>query len=170
MSSWTARQRKGQAHASAGSTRLCFLPKYSPDLNPIEYVSANLNWLHPKVASKSHVPSRWRDLQPFIPEESAEYFRNAARHRAVEEYFPAGLVAHERWPDNSEHAASPGQCGAELAQIGGCYPARREHQCLAFSQSSAEFRRQHCSSRGNPAWLVRYRSRRDGRHRNVWLP
>src|SRR6201984_1763322 len=64
---------------SAGAT-LFFLPKYSPDLNPIEQVFAKLKHLLRKAAART-VEAVWdaigRLLPAFMPKECANYFENA---------------------------------------------------------------------------------------------
>jgi transposase len=64
---------------SAGA-KLCFLPPYSPDLNPIEQVFAKLKTLLRKAAERT-VQATWQRigllLQHFTPQECANYFKNA---------------------------------------------------------------------------------------------
>ena len=64
---------------SAGA-KLFFLPKYSPDLNPIEQVFAKLKILLRKAAERT-VEATWRRigalLKAFSPQECANYFTNA---------------------------------------------------------------------------------------------
>ena len=64
---------------SAGA-KLFFLPKYSPDLNPIEQVFAKLKHLARKAAERS-VDATWRRigslLDAFSPHECANYLRNS---------------------------------------------------------------------------------------------
>ena len=64
---------------SAGA-KLFFLPKYSPDLNPIEQVFAKLKTLLRKAAERS-VEATWRRigalLQNFPPHECDSYLRNS---------------------------------------------------------------------------------------------
>jgi transposase len=68
-----------QAIRAAGA-KLIFLPKYSPDLNPIEQVFAKLKTLLRKAAERS-VEATWKRigalLQCFTPTECANYLRNA---------------------------------------------------------------------------------------------
>ena len=74
---------KGQAvrHLirSAGA-KLFFLPRYSPDLNPIEQVFAKLKTLLRKAAERT-VEATWKRigalLSAFAPQECANYFKNA---------------------------------------------------------------------------------------------
>ena len=60
--------------------KLFFLPKYSPDLNPIEQVFAKLKHLLRKAAART-VEAVWdaigQSLPAFIPKECANYFENA---------------------------------------------------------------------------------------------
>jgi transposase len=60
--------------------KLFFLPKYSPDLNPIEQVFAKLKHLLRKAAART-VAAVWdaigQLLPAFIPKECANYFENA---------------------------------------------------------------------------------------------
>ena len=64
---------------SAGA-KLFFLPKYSPDLNPIEQVFAKLKHLL-RDAQPRDVDATWRKvgelLHLFSPGECANYFRNS---------------------------------------------------------------------------------------------
>ena len=59
--------------------KLFFLPKYSPDLNPIEQVFAKLKHLLRKAAART-VEAVWAAigqlLPAFTPNECANYFRN----------------------------------------------------------------------------------------------
>jgi transposase len=64
---------------SAGA-KLFFLPKYSPDLNPVEQVFAKLKHLLRKGNARTveSVCAAIGDiLQAFTPEECANYFRNS---------------------------------------------------------------------------------------------
>jgi transposase len=60
--------------------KLFFLPKYSPDLNPIEQVFAKLKHLLRKAAART-VEAVWHEigklLPAFMPNECANYFKNA---------------------------------------------------------------------------------------------
>jgi len=72
-----------QAIRAVGA-RLLFLPKYSPDLNPIEQVFAKIkHWLR-KAAARSFdaVCSAIGDiLGRTTPQECANYFKNAGYER-----------------------------------------------------------------------------------------
>jgi putative transposase len=64
----------------AAGAKLFFLPKYSPDLNPIEQVFAKLKHLLRKAAARSveSVCAAIGDLlNAFTPEECSNYFRNS---------------------------------------------------------------------------------------------
>ena len=64
---------------SAGA-RLFYLPKYSPDLNPIEQVFAKLKHLVRKAAARSVeavCAAIAQALQAFTPEECANYFSHS---------------------------------------------------------------------------------------------
>ena len=64
---------------SAGA-KLLFLPKYSPDLNPIEQVFAKLKHLLRKAAARTLqaiCTAIGQSLKAFTPDECANYFRNA---------------------------------------------------------------------------------------------
>jgi transposase len=64
---------------SAG-VKLFFLPKYSPDLNPIEQVFAKLKHFLRKAAARTVEAVCFaigETLQLFTPEECASYFANA---------------------------------------------------------------------------------------------
>ena len=68
-----------QAIRAAGA-RLLFLPKYSPDLNPIEQFFSKLkHWL--REAEKTTVDDLYNALGPILdtvsPSECQNYFRNA---------------------------------------------------------------------------------------------
>ena len=74
---------KGQAVRAlirSVGAKLFFLPKYSPDLNPIEQVYAKLKHLLRKAAART-VEAVWaaigQALKAFIPNECANYFQNA---------------------------------------------------------------------------------------------
>ncbi len=60
--------------------RLLYLPKYSPDLNPIEQMFAKLKHLLRKAAERT-VEATWKKigelLDQFTPEEYARYLENA---------------------------------------------------------------------------------------------
>ena len=64
---------------SAGA-KLFFLPRYSPDLNPIEQVFAKLKHLLRKAAARTK-QAVWQTigtlLDSFSPEECANYFQNS---------------------------------------------------------------------------------------------
>ena len=64
----------------AVGARLVFLPKYSPDLNPIEQVFAKLKTLLRKAAERT-VEATWKRigslLNQFSPEECANYLKNS---------------------------------------------------------------------------------------------
>ena len=64
----------------AADAKLFFLPKYSPDLNPIEQIFAKLKHLLRKAAARSieAVCSRIGQLlDAFTPQECANYFKNS---------------------------------------------------------------------------------------------
>jgi putative transposase len=68
-----------QAIQRAGA-RLLFLPKYSPDLNPIEQVFAKLKTLLRKAGARSYgavSDATAKILAKYAPEECAAYLRNA---------------------------------------------------------------------------------------------
>jgi transposase len=68
-----------QAIRTAGAKRI-FLPKYSPDLNPIEQVFAKLKKLLRKAAARSTddvCAAIGQLLEDFKSEECANYFKNA---------------------------------------------------------------------------------------------
>jgi transposase len=63
-----------------GLAKLFFLPKYSPDLNPIEQVFAKLKHLLRKAAARSAETICviiGEILRAFTPTECANYFRNS---------------------------------------------------------------------------------------------
>ena len=67
----------------AAGAKLFFLPKYSPDLNPIEQVFAKLKHLLRKVAARSTdtvCDAIGELLSAFLPIECANYFRNSGYH------------------------------------------------------------------------------------------
>ena len=71
-----------QAIRAAGA-KLFFLPKYSPDLNPIEQVFAKLKHLLRKAAARTLetiCAAIGQLLGAFTPHECANYFRNAGYH------------------------------------------------------------------------------------------
>src|SRR6202521_2835119 len=64
----------------AAGAKLFFLPKYSPDLNPIEQVFAKLKHLLRKAAARSAETicvTIGEILRAFTPTECANYFRNS---------------------------------------------------------------------------------------------
>jgi transposase len=64
--------------------KLFFLPKYSPDLNPIEQVFAKLKHLLRKCAARSAealCAAIGQSLQAFTADECANYFQNAGYAR-----------------------------------------------------------------------------------------
>jgi putative transposase len=64
--------------------RWFLLPKYSPDLNPIEQVFAKLKHLLRKLAARTRetvCTAIAQTLPTFTPEECANYFRNAGYDR-----------------------------------------------------------------------------------------
>jgi transposase len=72
-------KRVRQAIRQAGA-RLIFLPKYSPDLNPIEQVFSKLKHLLRKAQARSHdglLKTTGMLLNAFPPEECANYLRNS---------------------------------------------------------------------------------------------
>ena len=69
----------GRAIETVGAT-LRYLPKYSPDLNPIEMPYSKFKTFLRKVAART-IPSLNRAIRSFIPQlspqECANYFRHA---------------------------------------------------------------------------------------------
>ncbi len=64
----------------AAGAKLLFLPKYSPDLNPIEQLFAKLKHLLRKCAERSVeavCAAIGQVLGAFSPQECANYFKNA---------------------------------------------------------------------------------------------
>jgi transposase len=64
--------------------KLFFLPKYSPDLNPIEQVFAKLKRLLRKAAARTFEAiclALGNILQAFTPDECANYFANSGYRR-----------------------------------------------------------------------------------------
>jgi len=69
---------------SAGGAKLFFLPKYSPDLNPIEQVFAKLKHLLRKAAARTVQAvciAIGQALKLFTPEECASYLANSGYGR-----------------------------------------------------------------------------------------
>ena len=63
----------------AAGAKLFFLPRYSPDLNPIEQVFAKLKTLLRKTDPRT-IETTWRGidlLDRFTPQECANYLANA---------------------------------------------------------------------------------------------
>ena len=64
----------------AAGAKLFFLPRYSPDLNPIEQVFSTLKTLLRKADPRT-IEATWRQigalLDRFTPQECANYFTNA---------------------------------------------------------------------------------------------
>ena len=81
MDNLGSHKAKAVRHAlRRAGARLIFLPKYSPDLNPIEQLFAKLKVLLRKAAERS-IEDLWNRianlLDVFTPSECANYFRNA---------------------------------------------------------------------------------------------
>ena len=81
MDNLSSHKVDGVAQAiEARKARLCYLPAYSPDLNPIEQVFAKLKALLRKAAERS-VEDLWqtigRLLDQFTPQECRNYFENS---------------------------------------------------------------------------------------------
>lgn len=72
-------KRVRQAIRQAGA-KLIFLPKYSPDLNPIEQVFSKLKHMLRKAQARSYeglVQASATVLDAFTPDECANYLRNS---------------------------------------------------------------------------------------------
>jgi len=72
-------KRVRQAIRQAGA-KLLFLPKYSPDLNPIEQVFSKLKHLLRKAQARSYdglIHTSATLLDAFTPDECANYLRNS---------------------------------------------------------------------------------------------
>ena len=81
MDNLSSHKVEGIAQAiEARGAKLCYLPPYSPDLNPIEQAFAKLKALLRKAAALS-IEALWqtigRLLDQFTPEECKNYFQNA---------------------------------------------------------------------------------------------
>ena len=80
MDNLGSHKSKAVRHAiSAAGARLFFLPKYSPDLNPIEQAFAKIkHWM--RQAQKRSLEDIWRHLGYLIdtikPDECTNYFEN----------------------------------------------------------------------------------------------
>ena len=64
----------------AAGARLLFLPKYSPDLNPIEQVFSKLKHMLRKAKARSYdtlLDAVGRLLETYAPDECANYLRNS---------------------------------------------------------------------------------------------
>ena len=71
---------RGRAAIRSAGAKLLLLPKYSPDLNPIEQVFAKLKHLLRKSAARTFeaiCTAIGRHLEAFTPQECANYFKNA---------------------------------------------------------------------------------------------
>ena len=84
--SWTisaaikAKPSVGRSAAQPEPAKLFFLPKYSPDFNPIEQVFAKLKHLLRKAAARTIetvVAAIGERLDTFTPQECANYLANA---------------------------------------------------------------------------------------------
>jgi transposase len=68
-----------EAIEGAGAT-LCYLPQYSPDLNPIEQAFSKIKALLRKAAERT-VPNLWRRLRTILravdPQECRNFFLNS---------------------------------------------------------------------------------------------
>jgi len=86
MDNLASHKRKAvrQAIRKAGARRI-FLPKYSPDLNPIEQVFAKLKHLLRKAAARTReavCTAIGELLGAFTPDECANYLKNSGYDRA----------------------------------------------------------------------------------------
>ena len=69
-----------QARSEAAGARLVFLPKYSPDLNPIEQVFSKLKHLLRKAQARSYdalLDAVSQLLDTYSPAECANYLKNS---------------------------------------------------------------------------------------------
>jgi transposase len=68
-----------EAIAAAGA-KVVYLPRYSPDLNPIEMAFSKLKALLRKAAERT-IPALWNRIgeliDAFAPQECANYFKHA---------------------------------------------------------------------------------------------
>jgi transposase len=74
------RGRRVRRAIRAAGAKLIFLPKYSPDLNPIEQVFAKLKHMLRKVQARSYdaiLAATAELLDTFEPNECANYLRNS---------------------------------------------------------------------------------------------
>ena len=71
-------KRAREAIRQAGA-HLLFLPKYSPDLNPIEMIFAKLKTLFRKADMRS-VEAAWRKVGSLLDSFKAEEFAHCFRH------------------------------------------------------------------------------------------
>src|SRR5467141_5046094 len=79
----------------AAGAKLFFLPKYSPDLNPIEQVFAKLKHLLRKAAARSVetiCAAIGEILGAFTPGECANYFQNSGYARTLTLRFATGML------------------------------------------------------------------------------
>ena len=76
-----------RAIRSAGAKRCFFLPKYSPDLNPIEQVFAKLKHLVRNAAARARsetvLAAIGELLDTFTPQECANYLANAGYRQTL---------------------------------------------------------------------------------------
>ena len=87
---------------SAGA-KLFFLPKYSPDLNPIEQVFAKLKHLLRKAAARTVeavCAAIGQVLHAFTPEECANYLKNSGYANLISSRFSGREGGSTSWePD-----------------------------------------------------------------------
>jgi transposase len=77
-------QGGGRSAIRAAGAKLFFLPKYSPDLNPIEQFFAKLKHLLRKAAARSFdavTAAIGHLLESFTPQECLNYFSNSGYAR-----------------------------------------------------------------------------------------
>ena len=77
------KEKAVRAMIRQAGARLFFLPKYSPDLNPIEQVFAKLKHLLRKAAKRSReavLETIGQLLETYTPRECANYFKNSGYH------------------------------------------------------------------------------------------
>ena len=90
------RQRRAQAIRSAGA-RLLFLPKYSPDLNPIEQVFAKLKTLVRRTSQGPSTRFRTPSKMPSPKSHQANDWSAASKpgERSIEGYYGASIMPVE---------------------------------------------------------------------------
>src|SRR5215813_14306860 len=113
-------QGRRRARDRRGARRQAALPRYSPDLNPIEQLFAKLKALLRKAAART-VEALWTAvatlLTAFSTDECANYFANAGNRRSSRKRSGVPFPLHSS-------AAAHSHCGGIAKRLIGCLQRR----------------------------------------------